>query len=192
VQLQDLNPALAESFGLQAPDGAVVTGVARGSAAAGAELKAGDVITGIDGEPVRTGADVANRVGMASPGQTVKLTVWRDRGSREIAVRLGKAEQAPVAAAAADPAPGSLGLAVRPLSAEERRLAQLEHGLLVQEARGAAARAGVRPGDVVLSLNGRPVDSVEQVRAVLAGKPKHVAMLIQRNDRQLFVPVELG
>jgi len=192
VQLQDLNPALAESFGLQAPDGAVVTGVARGSAAAGAELKAGDVITRIDGEPVRTGADVANRVGMASPGQTVKLTVWRDRGSREIEVRLGKAEQAPVAAAAADPAPGSLGLAVRPLSAEERRLAQLEHGLLVQEARGAAARAGVRPGDVVLSLNGRPVDSVEQVRAVLAGKPKHVAMLIQRNDRQLFVPVELG
>jgi len=72
------------------------------------------------------------------------------------------------------------------------RFKRLEHGLLVEEVKGAAARAGVRPGDVVLSLNGQPIDSVEQVRAALAGKPKHVAMLIQRNDRQVFVPVELG
>jgi serine protease Do len=192
VQLQDLSPALAESFGLSAPDGAVISSVARGSAAAKVELKAGDVITRIDGEPVRTGADVATRVGMASPGQTLRLTVWREKSSREIEVTLGKAEQASVAAAAAEPAPGSLGLAVRPLSAEEKRRARLEHGLVVEEARGAAARAGVRPGDVVLSLNGQPIDNIEQVRAVLAGKPKHVAMLIQRNDRQVFVPVELG
>ena len=192
VQLQDLSPALAESFGLQAPDGAVISSVARGSAAAKVELKAGDVITRIDGEPVHTGADVATRVGMASPGQTLRLTVWREKSSREIEVTLGKAEQASVAAAAAEPAPGSLGMAVRPLSAEEKRRARLEHGLLVEEVKGAAARAGVRPGDVVLSLNGQPIDSVEQVRAALAGKPKHVAMLIQRNDRQVFVPVELG
>jgi len=192
VQLQDLNPALAESFGLQAPDGAVVTSVARGSAASKVELKAGDVITRIDGEPVRTGADVATRVGMASPGQPMRLTVWRDKTSREIEVALGKAEDSPVAAAAAAPVPGGLGLAVRPLSAEEKRQAQLDHGLVVQDVAGAAARAGVRPGDVVLSLNGRPIDSVDQVRAVLASKPKHVALLIQRDDQQVFVPIELG
>jgi serine protease Do len=81
---------------------------------------------------------------------------------------------------------------VRPLSAEEKRRAQLDHGLVVEQVEGAAARAGVRQGDVVLSLNGRPVDSIEQVRAVLATKPKHVAVLVQRDDRQVFVPIELG
>jgi serine protease Do len=192
VQLQDLNPALAESFGLASPDGAVVTSVGRGSAAEKVELKAGDVITRIDGEPVRTGADVANRIGMATPGQAVKLTIWRDRRDRDIEVTLGKAAEAPVAAAAAEPASGRLGMAVRPLSAEEKRRAQLDHGLVVEQVEGAAARAGVRQGDVVLSLNGRPVDSIEQVRAVLATKPKHVAVLVQRDERQVFVPIELG
>ena len=190
--MQDVNQALAESFGMPAPAGALVSSIARGSAAAAVGLHAGDVITRIDGEPVRTGADVATRVGMASPGQPMRLTVWRDKTSREIEVALGKAEDSPVAAAAAAPVPGGLGLAVRPLSAEERRQAQLDHGLVVQDVAGAAARAGVRPGDVVLSLNGRPIDSVDQVRAVLATKPKHVALLIQRDDQQVFVPIELG
>ena len=192
VQLQDLNPALATSFGLQAPDGALVSGVTRGSAADKATLKPGDVITRIDGEPVRTGSDVASRVGMATPGQAVKLTVWRDKGSRDIEVTLGKADAAPVAAAGAEPPSGSLGLAVRPLSPDEKRRSGLENGLVVQEAAGPAARAGVRAGDVVVALNGQPIDSVEAVRAVLAGKPKQVAVLIQRDDEQLFVPIELG
>ena len=191
VRLQDLSPALAESFGLASPDGAVVTTVARGSAAEKVELKAGDVITRIDGEAVHTGADVATRVGMASPGQRLRLTVWRDGGSRELEVTLGKADAAPVAAAG-EPAAAVLGLAVRPLSAGEKRQARLEHGLVVEDVEGAAARAGIRPGDVLLSLNGRPIDSVDQVRSVLAGKPKHVALLIRRDETQIFVPIELG
>ncbi|MBK9245377.1 MAG: Do family serine endopeptidase [Burkholderiales bacterium] len=191
VRLQDLSPALAESFGLASHDGAVVTTVTRGSAAEKASLKAGDVITRIDGDAIRTGADVASRVGMASPGQKVRLTVWRDGSSRETEVALGKAEQAPVAAAG-EPAPGALGLAVRPLSAGEKRQAGLDHGLVVEDVQGAAARAGIRPGDVLLSLNGRPIASVDEVRSVLAGKPKHVALLIQRDDTQIFVPINLG
>jgi serine protease Do len=192
VQLQDLNAGLAESFGLPSPDGAVVTTVARGSAAEKADLKAGDVITRLDGEPVRTGADVATRVGMATPGQKVRLTVWRDKAGRDIEVTLGTADDGASRQAAAEPAPGSLGLAVRPLSPAEKRDAGIDRGLRVEQAGGAAARAGVRPGDVVLSLNGQPIDSVEQIRGVLERKPKHVALLIQRGDRQIFVPVELG
>ncbi len=192
VQLQDLNPGLASSFGLSAPDGALVAAITRGSAAEKAKLQPGDVIVRIDGEPVRTGADVAGRVGMASPGQTLTLSVWRDKAGRDVEVTLGKADDAPVAAAAAEPPSGSLGLAVRPLSPEEKRRAGLEHGLVVQEAAGPAARAGVRPGDVVVSLNGQPIDSVDAVRAVLAGKPKQVAMLVQRGEQRIFVPIELG
>ncbi len=192
VQLQDLNAGLAESFGLPTPDGAVVTTVARGSAAEKVDLKTGDVITRIDGEPVRTGADVATRIGMATPGQKVRLTVWRDKAGRDIDVTLGTAEDAEPKQAMAEPAPGTLGLAVRPLSAAEKRESRIERGLVVEQAGGAAARAGVRPGDVMLSLNGQPIDSVEQIRGVLEKKPKHVALLIQRGGRQIFVPVELG
>jgi serine protease Do len=192
VQLQDLSAGLAESFGLPSPDGAVVTSVARGSAAEKVDLKPGDVITRIDGEPVRTGADVATRVGMAAPGQKVRLTVWRDKAGRDLEVTLGTAGDAASKQATAEPAPGTLGLAVRPLSEAEKREARIEHGLRVEQAGGAAARAGVRPGDVLLSLNGRPVDSVEQIRGVLENRPKHVALLIQRGERQIFVPVELG
>ena len=86
---------------------------------------------------------------------------------------------------------GSLGVSVRPLSPQERQQAETDHGLLVQQAQGAAARAGVRPGDIVLALNGKPVNDVGDVRAVLQKKPKHVALLIQRDDQRLFVPVEL-
>jgi serine protease Do len=192
VMLQNLNQSLAESFGLASADGALVSSVMPGSAAAKADLKAGDVITRIDGEPVRKGSDVSTRVGMAAPGQKVQLTVWRDKASRDIEVKLGAAEPSAVEQASADGTPGTLGLAVRPLTAAEKRQAQADHGLLVEDVDGAAARAGIQPGDVVLSLNGKPVDSAEQIRSALDKKPKHVALLIQRDEQRIFVPIDLG
>ncbi len=191
VSLQDLTQPLAESFGLKQPDGALISSVAPGSAAEKFELKPGDVITRIDGQPVQTGADVSTRIGASAPGTKVRLTVWRDRASRDLEVTLGAVEPSPAAQAAAE-TPGSLGLAVRPLTAAEKQQAKTGSGLLVESASGAAARAGIRPGDVLLSLNGQPVESAEQIRGVLADKPKHVALLIQRAEQRIFVPVELG
>jgi serine protease Do len=190
--LQDLNQSLAESFGLATADGALVSSVMPGSAAAKVDLKAGDVITRIDGEPVRTGSDVSTRVGMAAPGQKIRLTVWRDGASRDLEVKLGTAEPSATEQAAADDKSGRLGLAVRPLTPAEKRQAQADHGLLVEDVEGAAARAGIRPGDVVLSLNGKPVDSAEQIRSALDKKPRHVALLIQRDEQRIFVPIDLG
>jgi serine protease Do len=192
VMLQDLNHSLAESFGLATADGAIVSSVMPGSAAAKVDLKAGDVITRIDGEPVRKGSDVSTRVGMAAPGQKVQLTVWRDKASRDVEVKLGAAEPSSVEQASADGTPGTLGLALRPLTAAEKRQAQADHGLLVEDVDGAAARAGIKPGDVVLSLNGKPVDSAAQIRSALDKKPRHVALLIQRDDQRIFVPIDLG
>jgi serine protease Do len=192
VTLQDLNQSLAESFGVKTPDGAVISSVAPGTAAAKADLKAGDVITRIDGEPVHTGSDVSARVGMAAPGQTIRLTVWRDKASRDLEIKLGAATEPGDERAAADSESGALGLAVRPLSPAEKRRAQIDHGLLVEQSDGAAARAGIRPGDVVLSLNGQPVDSAEEIRSLLGQRAKNVALLIQRNDQRIFVPVDLG
>jgi len=65
-------------------------------------------------------------------------------------------------------------------------------GSVVEDVDGAAAEAGIRPGDVVLSANGKPVKSVEQLRAAVSGAKDHVALLVQRGDARIFVPVELG
>ena len=192
MTLQDLNQGLAESFGLQKPDGAIVSSVMSGSAAARAELKPGDVITRIDGQPVHAGSDVSTRIGMAAPGQKVQLTIWRDKASHDIDVKLGALTDTDTNQAVADSSPGTLGLTVRPLTPDEKREAHAGHGLLVENVGGVAARAGIQPGDVVLSLNGKPVDSAAQIRDELEKRPAHIALLIQRDDQQIFVPINLG
>ncbi|HET7524788.1 MAG TPA: PDZ domain-containing protein, partial [Burkholderiaceae bacterium] len=191
VTLQDVSAPLAESFGMKSPDGALVASVMPGSAAAKADLKPGDVITSVDGQPVHTAGDVSHRVGQAAPGEHLKLSVWRDKSQHELNVALGKAESArnePLAQAEK----GTLGLAVRPLQRDELRRAGVDHGLLVERSSGAAAQAGIESGDVLLSLNGQPVHSVEQIRQALQSHPKHVALLIDREGQRLFVPVDIG
>lgn len=194
VQVQDLNQTLAESFGLDRPDGALVAGVARGSAAEKAGLKAGDVITEINGQRIEQAGQLSSRVALLSPGQTVKLKVWRDKQPRELQARLGSAEAPQDQRAAADDESDGpkLGLAMRPLSRDEQRRVHADHGLVIEDVDGPAERAGVAPGDLLLAVNGKPVNSVEEVRAVLKGKPKNVALLIQRDGEQLFVPIRLG
>ena len=87
---------------------------------------------------------------------------------------------------------GRLGVAVRPLTAAEKRQAEVANGLLVEQANGAAARAGIQPGDIILSVNGQAIDSVEQLRGVIAKSGKKAAVLLERGDSRLFVPVDLG
>src|SRR6185295_12851363 len=84
---------------------------------------------------------------------------------------------------------GKLGLALRPLEEGEKQQAGVGTGLLVEDVSGAAARAGVEPGDVVLAVNGTPAKSVDQVRSILAKSDKSVALLIQRGEEKFFVPV---
>ena len=193
VTVQDLTQPLADSFGLQRPDGALISGVAPDSAAAKAGLKSGDVVTAVNGEPVVRSGELSSRIGMSVPGEQVRLTVWRDKQPREISATLGKVEDEGERSAAAAPVePGKLGLALRPLTAEEKRESKIEQGLVVQDAAGPSARAGIQSGDVLLSINGNPVAGIEQIREVLDSKPKSVALLVHRNGNRLFVPVQLS
>lgn len=194
VVIQDLSAPLAESFGLPRPDGALVAQVAPGSPAATAGLKAGDVITQVNGEPIERSGALSSRIGLSSPGDKVKLQVWRDKGSRDVEVKLARADDPEQQAANAkgEVEPGKLGLALRPLSPQERQQSGLQDGLVVEQAAGPAAHAGVSPGDVLLAVNGQPVQSIEQVHGVLKNKPKSVALLIERQGERIFVPVKLG
>ena len=108
-----------------------------------------------------------------------------------MSVAFGKA-QAEARATVAAAQRGALGLAVRPLQRDEMREAGVDHGLLIEQVSGPAQSAGVQAGDVLLALNGKPVNGVDQVRDVMRRQPKHVALLIARDGQQIFVPVNLG
>lgn len=193
VNIQDLNQSLADSFGLSRPDGALVAAVTPKSAAAEAGIKPGDVILEVNGQPVGRASDLSSRIGLAQPGERVTLKVWRDRGAKELQAKLGNARETKEQKAEKEQADrGQLGLALRPLTRDEQRISRLEHGLVVEGSSGAAAKAGVQPGDVVLAINGRPATSIDQIREVLDKKPKSVALLILRGGDQIFVPVNLN
>jgi serine protease Do len=194
VAVQEVNQTLADSFKLPTPEGALVANVEKGGPAEAAGLESGDVIRRINGQPVVSSADLPANIALAVPGDKVTMEVWRKGDSRQVTATLApmKAKGTDVAGADAEAGQGRLGLALRPLQPDERAEAGVAGGLLVQDASGAAELAGVQAGDVLLAVNGTPVRSVEQVRAVVGKSDKSVALLVQRGDSKIFVPVHLG
>lgn len=194
VAVQEINQTLAESFKLDTPEGALVSSVERGGPADKAGLQVGDVIRKVNGQTIVGSGDLPALIGQTAPGAEVRLDVWREGKAVAINAKLGDAADKAVKAARADtPADqGRLGLALRPLAPQERREAGVEGGLLVEDARGPAGLAGVQQGDVLLAVNGEKVQSVDQVRALLGKSSKSLALLIQRDGEQIFVPVRLG
>jgi serine protease Do len=193
VGIQDVDQALAESFGLDVPRGALVSSVEKGGPAAKAGLQEGDIILAFDGQSIDSAGQLPSAVAATDPGKAVALQVWRDRATRELKVQLGQTTSDTAVAANDDgTSTGRLGMMVRPLSAEEKQQVELSDGLVVEDVEGAAAEAGVRPGDIVIAANGTAVKSVEQLRSTVAGSKSHVALLVQRGNARVFVPIELG
>jgi len=195
VQVQDLTQSLADSFGMASPDGAVVSQVSPHSAAERAGLKAGDVIGQVNDTPVRHSGELSSLISMAQPGQDVKLKVWRDHGWTTLNARLGALQDdAQAQANLGDQADGTpqIGLALRSLSKSELHELGVQQGLLVQGTDGAAQRAGIQEGAVLLAVNGKPLASVQELRQQLDKHPKTLALLVQRDGQRIFVPVNLG
>ena len=192
VGVQELNQALAESFGLKRAEGALVSTIQPGSAAERAGLQPGDVITKVNGKTIGAAGELSAFVGAASPGDRIGLEILRNGEKRELSATLGAAE-AEKSAKADDAAPGRgrVGLAVRALTPEERKQANVPGGLLVEEVGGPAARAGMQPGDIVLMAGGKPMKSVDDLRAATAASG-NVALLVQRGEARVFVPLKLG
>jgi serine protease Do len=193
IAIQTLTPDLAESFGLAKTEGALVSSVEPDSPAQKAGLAAGDVILAINGRNVDQGSELARLVAETKPGAKVALKVWRKGAMREVAANVGEAPNDKVAQARTTPnvPQGKLGLAVRPLNKDERQ--QLgSDGLVVENVTGPAARAGIRPGDAVLALNDQPVKDVEQLRKLVDSAKGSIALLIQREDAKIYVPIKIG
>ena len=193
VTIQEVNQALAGSFGLKKAGGALVSSVEDGSPAAQAGLKAGDVVLKIEGDEIGSSIDLSARVAGMKPGSTAKLEVWREGKPQQIAVTVGETPSSKTAAAdKADLSGMRLGVAVRALTEVEQKQAKVDGGLMVEQVGGAAAKAGIRSGDIILSANGKPLNSVEALKSAVSEKSKTIALLVKRNGASIFVPVELG
>ena len=191
VTVQEVDQALAESFGLDRPHGALIDDVQDGSAAARAGLRSGDIVLAIDGHEVDASGDLPALVGLALPGDAVRVDFWRQRAAHTVQARLDDAQPAATTqAAAAAPLPnGRLGLALRPLQPEERQLAGMQGGLFIEGVSGPAARAGVQAGDLLLAIDGLPVSTVAQASAAAGRIDKAVAILVQRAGMKLYLPL---
>lgn len=193
VTIQEVTPALAESFGLAKPEGALVGSLQSDGAAAKAGIEPGDVILKVDGKEVRRSGELPPLIAAMKPGTTTRLEIWHDGKAKEVSVNVGTFEERTNVASAKDlEAKGKLGVAVRPLSPEERKAAEVSNGVVVEQVGGAAAKAGVRRGDVIVSVNKTPVKSPEQLRELVGKAGKSVALLVQRDDARIFIPVTIG
>lgn len=195
VTIQAVDRDLAQTFGLSEPMGALVSSVEPDSAADKAGLQPGDVVLAVDGVRVAESGDLPRIIGEKRPGTRIALELWRDGRSQNVNATLDEMQpdalaEAPTATPGED-AGGRLGLTARALSAGEAGQLGIRGGLAVESVTGPAARAGLRPGDVILALNNQAVTSVDQFRQQMGNAGNRFALLIQRGSSRIFVPIRL-
>ncbi|MGD0504535.1 MAG: Do family serine endopeptidase [Steroidobacteraceae bacterium] len=195
VSVQDIGQQLALTFGLTTPHGALISAVEPQSPGEKAGLKPGDVITSVNGRNIDHSYDLPTVISQLRPGTEAKLGVWHDRKATEVTVKTVLLEDTPAQAArnnGAEDDGGKLGLAVRPLEPNEQRELHTHGRLVVEEVTGPALAAGLQAGDVVLGVNGAGVSTVADLKREVARAGHTVALLIQRDDAQIYIPVDLG
>ena len=196
VSIQEVNAQFAESFGLDRPRGALVGSVEDGGPAAKAGVKPGDIILSADGRPIERSSELPAVIAAVRPGTETTLEVWRDRATRKISVKVNELAEktervAQKGSGESASTPDKLGLVVRELSPAEQRQADVAGSLVVEQSDGPAADAGIQQGDLILGVNGRNVKTLKDLRDATAKAGKTVALLIQRQDAQIFVPLRL-
>ena len=200
VQIDQVSKDVAESIGLGKPQGALVRGVESGSPADKAGVEAGDIITRFDGRAIEKASDLPRLVGNTKPGTRSALTVFRRGQTRDLSITIAELEpeqvaRRPAARGSAPPKAGeaaqALGLTVAELTETQKKELKVRHGVRVEVASDAGARAGLREGDVILSIGNVEIRNVREFETAVAkterGKP--VNMLVQRGELVQFVLV---
>jgi len=150
------------------------------------------VVRKIDGVAMTDSTDVTSRIGNTAPGTAIKVEVWRDGKPVELTATVGTLDDGKIAKASDDAdTKGKLGVAVSPLTAEEQK-ASGTTGLVVEKAGGAAAKAGVQPGDVIVGVGSHKVTTIDELKSQVDKAGKTVALLIERQGHQIYVPVRIS
>ncbi|MGM0535649.1 MAG: DegQ family serine endoprotease [Pseudomonadota bacterium] len=199
VMIQPVSRDLAESFGMDNTEGALIADLDPEGPAARGGLRAGDVILEVNGEAVESSSTLPRLVGRVSPGSEVALTLLRDGERRELSVTLGDWPDSQDSAAndpGAEQAPARLGIALAPLDDAERRELGIEGGVRVREVdpRGTAAQAGIRAGDILVSIDHREVEGPDQLAELVAELPddRAIPVRLYRDGRSIFVALRLS
>ena len=196
VQIGVVTKQVAEALGLGKPIGALVEGTQAGLPAEKAGIEAGDIITKVQGKSVERFSDLPRLVGMVKPGDKVALTVFHDGKFKEVTadvIDFGP-ETPPTVGPEPEAGPstkGTLGLKVADLADAERARLHVKGGVRVDGVEGAAARAGLQEGDVILSIGNVQVSSAKQFVATVAklDKTKAIPVLVRRGDSANYLVI---
>ena len=200
VTIAPVNKEVAEAIGLGAPRGALVQNVEADGPADKAGVQAGDIILKVDGKAVEKSGDLPRIVGGTKPGSKSSLQVFRRGKLQEVAVTVGEFEARPQRAGtqpspAPAPAKSVLGITATDLTDAQKRALKLDGGVRVEAAEGAAARAGLREGDVILALGNTDITDLKQFASVAANLEKagkNISALVRRGDGVTWVVIRLA
>lgn len=191
---------LAESLGLPNTKGALIASVEKDSPAEKAGLLPQDIIQKVGGKQIDANIDVVRTISNTAPGTKVVFTVWRKGSIKDLTVTVGEVPAETKVAKAPekkddkkDATPNRLGLAVSELSADEKKAAKVDNGVSVSESEGAAAKAGIREGDLILAVNNVDVKSVGQFNEIVAklDAKKPVALLVKREAQTRYITLRI-
>jgi serine protease Do len=201
VAIDQVTKDVAESIGLGRPQGALVRSVESGSPADKAGVEAGDIILRFDGKLIERASDLPRQVGNTKPGSRSTVTVFRRGAQRDLSVVVAEIEpdrserrasapqreERPRGSAAAQ----SLGLTVAELTEAQRKELKLKGGVRVEAAADAAVRAGMREGDVIVSVGNAEVANLREFEAAIAraDRSRPIAFLVRRGEQAVYLLV---
>jgi serine protease DegQ len=192
IAIQDVTPGLSQALELTTDRGALVTQVEPGSSAEQAGIEAGDVIVAIDDTPIDGSADLRNEIGLIRAGESVAVTTLRDGERRTVNATVAAESTAATAARSADPASVSLlaGATITEMPSDHPAYGRVQGVWVSAVAAGsAAARFGLRSGDIITGVNREPIATVAALSAALRNASTPLALQVQRDGRSLFLLV---
>ncbi|WP_026223819.1 DegQ family serine endoprotease [Methylosarcina fibrata] len=198
VQIQDVTRELAESFGMQRPQGALVSKIIPGSPAEKADLHIGDIIIEFNGKEIETSGELPPMVGMTPINENAKLKIIRQGETKTVPIMIGllpEQEEKLAEAQTEDKPSNKLGISVVELTGEQREALDVAKGgvLVKNVANGPAKNAGIQPGDVILRIQGTVIRNVSDFNKSVSNLPvgKSLALLVQRRGNPMFLALKI-
>ena len=199
VTIQDVTRELAQSFGMKNPHGALISDILPNSPASKTDLKVGDIIVDYDGHPIDLSSNLPPQVGLTPAGTRVKLGVIRHGQPINVWVTIEELPEDTALAQSGEKGPktenkNAVGLAVSNLTPEQKKQAGVEYGVVVNDiSNGPALKAGIRPGDILVQFDEKPVRDTVMLERLIKQAPKDrpISVLVHRGSTSLFMTINL-